>query len=131
MPTARKAISAASRVVLVFGDPRNGKSYLAKALREQYGYFVVSLDDVYVQFVQEQFPSLYLPALGQVIAQHYQTMLSVFNGGAAVQAWVSHLAALVTARSIEHRLLVVKASCCPLRWRRSGSGFRPRPQSRS
>ena len=113
MPTARKVTSAASRVVLVFGDPRNGKSYLASALHKQYGYVVVSLDDVYVQFVQEQFPSLYLPALGQVIAQHFQTMLSVFNGGAAARAWASHLAALVTARSKEHRLLVVEGFLLP------------------
>jgi len=113
MPSTRKTVTRARRVVLVFGDPGNGKSHLAAALREKHGYAVVSLDDVYVNFVRERFLALYLPALEQVIAQHFQTILAGYNGGAAVKAWVEHLVQLVTAHSREHPLLVVEGFLLP------------------
>jgi dephospho-CoA kinase len=113
MPNARRTATETRRVVLVFGDPGNGKSHLATALHEKHGYAVLSLDDVYVNFVRERFQALYLPALERVIAQHFQTILAGYNGGAAVQAWVKHLVELVTARSQEHRLLVVEGFLLP------------------
>jgi dephospho-CoA kinase len=84
MPRARRTATETRRVVLVFGDPGNGKSHLATALREEHGYAVLSLDDVYVKFVRERFQALYLPALERVIAQHFQTILAGYNGGAGV-----------------------------------------------
>ena len=85
------------KVVLIFGDPGNGKSYLANQLRQRYGYDLISLDDTYVAFVKERYPDLYLPAISQVIAQHFQTMLQHYNG--AHKAWQEHVASLVEARS--------------------------------
>lgn len=100
------------RVVLIFGDPGQGKSYLANQLRTNYGYYLISLDGIYVEFVQTWYPDLYLPALNRVIAQHYRMMLVVgdrdnFAPGAVV-AWRNHLASLVEATSHQHQLVVVE-----------------------
>ena len=96
------------RVVLIFGDPNAGKSHLASQLREAYGYDVLSLDETYVEFVKERFPDLYLPALRDVIAQHFQTMLQGWDSGAASRAWREHVASVVEARSRQHFLLAVE-----------------------
>jgi hypothetical protein len=105
-PTNRK-------VVLIFGDPDSGKSYLAQQLHERYGYAYISLDEVYVRFVEERFPDLYLPAIRYVIAQHFQTMLQPCTRGAGEQAWAEHVASVVEAASSEQPLLAVEGFLLP------------------
>lgn len=63
-------------VLLIFGEPDSGKSWLASELQAHYGYATVALDDVYIQFVQEKYPKLYLESLNIVVSQHYRTILS-------------------------------------------------------
>ena len=99
------ATPAPHHVVLVFGDPGQGKTYLAQTLHGAHGYTVLSLDDVYVQFIRERWPQLDLPALGQVIAQHYQTILVPFGGG---KSWAAHVAQVVADLSRDNPLLVVE-----------------------
>ena len=50
------------RVVLIFGEPNQGKSYLASQLATE-GFVPISLDEVYIKFVRERYPDFYLPAL--------------------------------------------------------------------
>ena len=100
------------RVVLIFGESHHGKSYLAKHLHVNYGYHLVELDGVYVEFVRSQYPDLYLPALGQVIAQHFNMILVPCDRAGitpgAIAAWPDHVASLVEAASREHHLVSVE-----------------------
>jgi len=64
------------RVILIFGDPNHGKSHLATQLRDNHGYHVVSLDEVYVKFIQNHYPDFFLPLLREVIAQHYNSIFA-------------------------------------------------------
>ena len=43
---------AKSRIILIFGEPDSGKSYLANELGSKYGYDVISLDEAYVSFIK-------------------------------------------------------------------------------
>jgi uridine kinase len=92
---------AKSRVVLIFGDPGSGKSHLARWLRDKHAYHLIELDDVYVNFVRDCYPDLYLRALNHVIAQHFETILARCDAGGitpgAVAAWREHVASLAEA----------------------------------
>jgi len=59
------------RVLLIHGDPGNGKSTLAKILKDQYFFNTVPVDDVYVDFILNKFHSLHFEALNRYIAPHY------------------------------------------------------------
>ena len=69
---------------------------------------MVSLDAVYVAFVEARYPELYLPKIGQVIAQHYQTILAPLDGGKARAMWQDYVGSLIDTRSGQHRLLAVE-----------------------
>ncbi len=62
-------------VVLIFGDPGAGKSHLAKHLQDTQDYEILSVDSLYLNFIQNERPTLYLPDLAVVVSQHYKTML--------------------------------------------------------
>lgn len=64
------------QLFLIWGDPRHGKSTLAKSLSESHGFAVCAVDDVYVNFIHTQYPDLDFPKLHQYIAPHY---LHIFN----------------------------------------------------
>ena len=100
------------RVVLIFGNPENGKSYLANQLHVNYGYHLVRLDRVYVEFVQTRYPILYLPALNQVIAQHYNMILVPCDRAGiaprAVAAWRDHVASLAEEVSRQSHLVAIE-----------------------
>ena len=64
-----------NRIVLIFGDPDSGKSWLANELHDRYGYNVLSVDELYIQFIKEDYPKLYLESLNLVVSQHYKQVL--------------------------------------------------------
>lgn len=99
------------RVVLIFGDPRQGKSTLADRLGTEHGYHVIHLDGVYVEFVKNRVQTLYLPVLNQVIQQHYNTMLS--QSPEVVQAWADHVASLVEDACRNHERVAVEGYLLP------------------
>src|SRR2546428_11062967 len=129
------------RVVLIFGGPGNGKSHLGKRLRDNHGHHLIELDEVYVKVVKDSYPDLYLPALNQVIAQHFQMILVPCDRAGiapdAEAAWWNHVASLAEAASGEHDLVSVAGflllpalDAGPLWCRRSGGLQRPTPESR-
>jgi hypothetical protein len=94
------------RVILISGDPNHGKSFLAEALRNQHNFHLLSTDGMYVEFVRTAVQALFLPALGQVILQHYDTMLS--QSPQAVAAWHQHLFEHIVRASDEYGDLAVE-----------------------
>ena len=64
-----------ARIFLVFGNPGNGKSTLAKRLNAEHRFDVIAVDNVYVEWVKAFCPPLYFEALANYIAQHYHHIL--------------------------------------------------------
>jgi 2-phosphoglycerate kinase len=94
------------RVILIFGNSGHGKSTLAAKLQDKYGYHLISLDELYVKFIREHYPDLFLPILGRVIGQHYDTMFHQNANG--VTAWCEHVASVTKDASSQNRLLAVE-----------------------
>jgi hypothetical protein len=100
------------QVILIFGNATQGKSSFAKELKTKFGYHVVHLDEVYVTFIKDRYPNLYLEALQHVIGQHYEHILvpcdewSIAIGARA--AWRDHVASLVDKEAQKHSLLAVE-----------------------
>jgi hypothetical protein len=95
-----------ARVLLLFGNPGNGKSPLAVRLKADHGFEVISVDDVYVEWVKSQHRNLYFPELHAHILQHYHSILGSHPG--FVNQWHAYLLALTLERSHEHDRLVVE-----------------------
>ena len=84
-------------VVLIFGEPDNGKSWLASALLSRYDYDIIHVDEVYLEFIKESYPKLYLESLNIVISQHYEMILKRTHKGAE-KAWAQHVINVITER---------------------------------
>jgi len=85
------------RIVLIYGEPGNGKSHLAQELKTKHGYHVISTDELYVDFIREHVPDIFLPLLRQVIQQHYLYIAS--QAPNMREAWAEYL-----CRAIEEQL---------------------------
>jgi len=94
------------RVVLIFGDSGHGKSHLADELHEKYGYYVIRLDDVYVEFIRSRYPDFFLNLLPQVIGQHYNTMFIQSPEGVA--SWSDHVVSVTKDASAQNPLVAVE-----------------------
>lgn len=100
------------RVVLIYGNPGNGKSHLAEKLEKNYGYHRIELDEVYVKFIRSQYASLDSPKLREVILQHYEYILTpcdrleVYPG--AMEKWRDHVVSITEDASHQHALIVVE-----------------------
>ena len=92
------------RVVLIFGDPGQGKSPLANRLRK-HRYHVIGLDAVYLEFVKAQYPTWDFQTLNEVIAQHYFILRRV-NG--VEEAWRDYVASRVEKDSSQNALVAVE-----------------------
>src|SRR3972149_5921032 len=95
------------RILLVFGNPDAGKSWLANELKSRHGYEVISLDEVYVSFIKEKYPSLYLDNLNLVISQHYD-MILLRTQKDGKKNWREYVISLVKERAKQYPLLVVE-----------------------
>ena len=102
------------RLFLIHGDPGSGKSTLARKLRDEHGFEILSLDDLYVEFIKTQCPILYFDVLDKFIAQHYQCILHPkaytnhhFNRD-FVNEWHEYLLTTISERSDRQDDLVVE-----------------------
>ena len=84
-------------VILIFGDPNVGKSWLADKLKVKHGYDVLSIDEAYIDFVKEYYPKLYLESLNLVVSQHYKTVLKATKRGVDA-IWALHIIWLIRKR---------------------------------
>jgi 2-phosphoglycerate kinase len=78
-------------VVLIYGDPGQGKSHLAGKLREEFGYRRITVDDVYVRFIRDRYPDLYFPRLRQFISNHWHAITIDGRLDDLGTAWRNHL----------------------------------------
>jgi hypothetical protein len=92
---------------------RPGDCYLVRQLRDAYGYHVLRLDDVYVDFVLSRYPSFHFPGLRQVVAPHYQIIMRHLAGSGTsslecfFEDWGDYVAGVVAqATSCERRVVV-------------------------
>lgn len=101
-----------SRVILLYGASKHGKSSLAEQFRNKYGYHVVGLDGVYVDFIKSRYPKLDMKVLSKVISVHYGCVLweCVRRGitDDAFAAWRSHVASVAEGASNQHLLVVIE-----------------------
>jgi len=94
-------------VILIFGNPDSGKSWLANRMSKSLGHDVLHVDDAYVYFVKEYYPKAYFDNLNMVVSQHYKTILKATNKGVD-KAWANYLTSLVEDRLDETRFHIVE-----------------------
>src|SRR3972149_2177394 len=94
-------------VILIFGEPDNGKSWLASALLSRYDYDIIHVDEVYLEFIREFYPKLYLESLNIVVSQHYETILKRTHKGAE-KAWAQYVINAIAERLNRPRALAVE-----------------------
>ena len=93
-------------MILIFGDPGHGKTHLADHLHDTYGYYLVSLDELYVEFIQNRYPRFFLDVLPDVIAQHYLYMFA--QDPSRVAAWCEHVVLTTKDASTQNQLVAVE-----------------------
>jgi hypothetical protein len=120
------------RVVLVYGESRSGKTYLAENLNSGYGWQMLSVDELYVAFVKTKCPEFYFGRLRTYVAPHYVYIL-VANGHTKekyrrdyVAEWNQFLLDAIIGEIAGHDTLVVEGwllqhSLKPLKLRLSQS----------
>jgi len=102
------------RLFLIYGNPGSGKTSLAEYLRSNHSFEILSLDDLYIEFVKEKCPDFYFEKLRNYINQHYHHILN--NGGYTkekfgrdfVNEWHEYLFATTIEWSATHDNLVVE-----------------------
>jgi len=95
-----------AQVVLITGEPGQGKTYLADRLSENRICGIVHLDSAYVDFIRDRHPSLYLSDIACVVSQHYKTVLSVHRLGRS--QWKKYVLALIKEELAGNALLIVE-----------------------
>jgi hypothetical protein len=100
-------------ILLVSGKHLSGKSTLAEQLRTTHGFEVVSVDEVYVEWVKSECPSLYFDDLQKYIHHHYHYILvdeytKDVLGRDLIAEWHRHLLGVIFNRSQQHERLVVE-----------------------
>ena len=112
-----------SLVVLIYGEPGNGKSYLAERLQANHAFAVLGLDEEYVDFIRRQCPGVYFELLDYYIGPHYIHILKAqwvsqrFFGRDFVEEWHTHLQTRVQELSALHDQVAVEGGCCSIAWR--------------
>jgi len=102
------------RILLIHGDPKSGKSFLADMLKSRFSFNLVSIDGCYVDFIAKQFHALYFEALNRYIAPHYCWLMKLRNHLKKdfeldpIDEWNKHLLSIVTEQSNLYDDLVVE-----------------------
>ena len=90
-------------VVLIYGRPNSGKSYLADQLHTEYGFHVLNSDWVYVDFIHLRYSEVYFPLIKKFVKLHHDgILLSCIKRNLlpdAEELWRAHLCA-VTEESL-------------------------------
>jgi dephospho-CoA kinase len=101
-------------ILLVYGEPGNGKSFLAERLKTKYSFAVLSVDEAYEEFIRVHCPMLYFEALEYYIGPHYYAILADREYSRAqlgrdfVAEWHSHLNNCIKAMTARHEKVVVE-----------------------
>lgn len=104
------------RVLLIYGDPRQGKSGLAGDLAKEFRNedAILSVDDLYVEFIKKKCQEFYFKQLRNYIRQHYHYILDAGGytkhkfGRDFVNEWHKYLFANISERSARYDDLVVE-----------------------
>jgi hypothetical protein len=100
-------------ILLVYGQPGHGKSYLAEKLKTEHSFGVLSVDETYVEFIRSRCPMLYLEALEYYVGPHYFSILgdraysNTHFGRDFVAEWHSYLKDGIEGMAARHDRLIV------------------------
>jgi hypothetical protein len=104
-----------SRVILLaYGQPGHGKSYLADKLKTEHSFGVLSVDETYVEFIRSRCPMLYFEALEYYVGPHYFSILGDRGYSKAhfrrdfVAEWHSYLKECIEGMAARHDRLIVE-----------------------
>jgi hypothetical protein len=104
-----------SRVILLaYGQPGHGKSYLAEKLKTEHSFGVLSVDETYVEFIRSRCPMLFLEALEYYVGPHYHSILldrdysKAHFGRDFVAEWYSYLKECIEDMAAQHARLIVE-----------------------
>ena len=103
-----------SIVLLVSGPPGAGKTYLASHLQSDHSFEVLSLDELYVEFIKSDCRMLYFEALDKYIGPHYDSILAHRDysrsqfGRDFVAEWHSHVLSRARERAAGGKSVVVE-----------------------
>jgi hypothetical protein len=101
-------------ILLAYGEPGNGKSYLAEKLKAEHSFAILSVDDTYIDFIRSRCPMLYFPALDYYIGPHYYAILAdreyskAHLGRDFVAEWRSYLKDCIECMVDRHDRVVVE-----------------------
>jgi hypothetical protein len=101
-------------VVLVSGQPRQGKSYLAMRLRDEHSFEYLGVDEEYIQFIESECSFLYFDALSRHIAHFYHSSFSqpYYSeerfGRDQVSEWHSYLLSRIKELTARYNKVVVE-----------------------
>ncbi len=101
-------------ILLVYGQPGHGKSYLAEKLTTEHLFAALSVDEAYVEFIRIHCPILYFEALQYYIGPHYYSTLvdrdysKALFGRDFVAKWHSFLQVRIEGMSARHVRLIVE-----------------------
>jgi hypothetical protein len=101
-------------ILLAYGEPGHGKSYLAEKLKSEHAFDVLSVDEAYVEFIRARCPMLYFEALEYYIGPHYYSVLADRNYSKAhfgrdfVAEWHSYLKEQIEGMAARHDRVVVE-----------------------
>ena len=91
------------KVALVFGEPGQGKSWLASRMCGA----TVHADETYIAFIKEKYPRLYLESLNLVVSQHYSMVLKATEKNVD-REWTRYIMDVITERLGQFREVVVE-----------------------
>ena len=101
-------------VVLVSGQPRQGKSHLAMRLRNEHSFEYLGVDEEYIQFIESECSFLYFDALSRHIATFYYRLFSqpYYSeerfGRDLVSEWHSYLLSRIKGLTARYNKVVVE-----------------------
>lgn len=98
------------RLVLIYGDPSQGKTWLGKQLRDR-GFHVLRTDGIYVEFIRERHHPIHFELLPEFVRSHFHHIVQpgekrrLLKGITA--GWIDHIRTLTRqALSDHHRVAV-------------------------
>lgn len=102
------------KIYLIHGQPGNGKTTLARRLKEEFGMETLSVDQLYVDFVKTRRPELYFKALNSFISPHFEGILRGARQNRwgqdddPLEEWKAYLFEAIREASDAHDSLVVE-----------------------
>jgi hypothetical protein len=103
-------------ILLVYGQPGQGKSYLAEKLKAEHSFAVLSVDDTYVEFIKVHCPMLYFDALEYYVGPHHNHIIGdrVYSqaqlGRDFFAEWRAYLNECIASLAARHDRVVVEGA---------------------